>query len=132
AYYLGLAYEGSGLNDKARNALGSAYRLPQWRTAAAVRLAELSAREKKLAEAERYLKESVESNPNDARAAEELAAVDDALHKNDARSVANRFLGKFPLSPFLREETGNADLQQLANDSSRILNVAAEYMRLGL
>ena len=132
AYYLGLAYEGSGLNDKARNALESAYRLPQWRTAAAVRLAELSARETKLAEAERYLKESVESNPNDARAAEELAAITDALQKNDGRVQANNFSEKFPLSYLLREETGNADLQQLANDSSRILNVAAEYMRLGL
>jgi tetratricopeptide (TPR) repeat protein len=132
AYYLGLAYEGLGLNDKARNALESAYHLPQWRAAVAVRLAELSAREKNLVEAERYLNVAVGSDPNDARAAEEFAAIGNALHKNDARALANKLLKKFPLSYLLREETGNADLQQLANDSSRILNVAAEYMRLGL
>lgn len=132
AYYLGLAYEGLELNDKARNALEAAYRLPQWRAAAAVRLAELSAREKDLAQADRYLNESVKSDPNDARAAEELAAVENALRKNDARSLSQHFLLSFPLSYVLREETGNADLQQLANDSSRILNVAATYMRLGI
>jgi Flp pilus assembly protein TadD len=132
AYYLGLAYEGLELNDKARDALEAAYRLPQWRATAAIRLAELSAREKDLVQAERYLNESVESDPNDARAAEELTAVENALHKNDALSLAKNFLHRFPLSYLLQEETGNADLQQLANDSSRILNLAAEYMRLGL
>jgi Flp pilus assembly protein TadD len=133
AYYLGLAYEGLELNDQARTALEAAYRLPPWRTGAAIALAELSAREKDLAQAERYLNESVESDPNDARAVEELTAVENALHKNnDVRSLATHSLLKFPLSYLLREETGNADLQQLANDSSRILNLAAAYMRLGL
>jgi Flp pilus assembly protein TadD len=132
AYYLGLAYEGLELKDKARNALESAYRLPQWRAAAALRLAELSAGEKNLAQAERYLNESVESDPNDVRAAEELAAVESALHKNNAGPLAKNFLQRFPLSYLLREETGTADLQQLANDSSRILNLAAQYIRLGL
>ena len=132
AYYLGLAYEGLELNDKARTALEAAYRLPQWRAVAALRLAELSARAKDLSQAERYLNGSVESDPNDARAVEELTAVKNALHKNDVRSLAAHALLRFPLSYLLREETGNADLQQLANDSSRILNLAATYMRLGL
>jgi tetratricopeptide (TPR) repeat protein len=132
AYYLGLACEGLELNEKARNAFESAYRFPQWRTAAAVRLAELSARGNNLVGAERYLKQAVDADPDDVRAAEELAAVEDALQRHDARSVANKFQTKFPLSYLIREETDNADLQQLANDSSRILNIAGQYMRLGL
>jgi len=132
AYYLGLAYEGLGQNREEQSALEAAYRLPQWRAAAALRLGEFSARAKDLLQAERYLNESVKSDPNDARAAEELVAVEIALQKRDAGSLAKNMLQQFPLSYVLREETGNPDLQQLANDSSRILNVAATYMRLGL
>ena len=39
---------------------------------------------------------------------------------------------RFPLSYFLQEEAGKADLAQLANDAERVLNIASEYMRLGL
>lgn len=132
AYYLGAAYDGLNMQDKARTAFETAYRLPEWRAAAAIRLAELAARENDLATADRYLTEALQGDTGDARAAEELVAVENVWRKSDARERMTKMLRQFPLSYFLREENGQSDLQQLANDSSRILNLASEYMRLGL
>jgi tetratricopeptide (TPR) repeat protein len=132
AYYLGLAYEGLGLNDKARIALESAYRLPQWRDGAAVRLGELSSRERNPAEAERYFNDALQSAPDDIRAAEELVAIKNIVNSQTARTLAQNWFQKNPTSDFLRQELGHADLQQMANDDSRILRLAAQYIRLGL
>ena len=132
AYYLGIAAQALMRNDEAREAFEAAYRLPQWRSAAALQLGELSARQGKLADAKRYLCEVVQDTPDDARASEELSAVKLAIKDDDATSFAQSALHKFPLSNFLRDELGASDLQHLANDESRILNIAAEYMRLGL
>jgi len=49
-----------------------------------------------------------------------------------ARSFALEQFQRFPLSYFLRNELGTVDMQQLANDDSRIVRIAAEYMRLGM
>jgi tetratricopeptide (TPR) repeat protein len=132
AYYLGIAYDGLTLPTKARDAFEIAYRQPEWRAAAAISLAELSAREKNLNQAELYLKNALQAVSSDMRAAEELSAVERTLGREQARVLAQRWLEQFPLSNFLRNEVGNADLQHLANDDSRILNIAREYMRLGL
>jgi tetratricopeptide (TPR) repeat protein len=132
AYYLGLAYEGLGLNHKARFALESAYRLPEWRAAAAVRLGELSSRERNPAEAERYFNDALQSAPDDTRAAEELVAIKNIVNSQAARTLAQNWFSNNPTSDVLREELGHADLQQLANDDRRILRVAAQYIRLGL
>jgi tetratricopeptide (TPR) repeat protein len=133
AYYLGIACDGLALAQKARDAFEIAYRLPTWRAAAAIRLAELSSREKDLGQAKSYLNSALQSAPNEARAAEELSAVERALGREQReRLLTQDWLQKFPLSNFLRNEAGSADLQHLANDDSRILNIAREYMRLGL
>src|SRR3954470_11585731 len=133
AYYLGIAYDGLDSAAKARNAFEIAFRLPEWRAATAVRLAELSAREQKLDQAKFYLSNALQSAPNDLRAAEELAAIQKALGtEKQAHELAEQSLKRFPLSDFLRNEIGNVDPQHLANDHSRILNIAREYMRLGL
>jgi tetratricopeptide (TPR) repeat protein len=133
AYYLGIAYDGLKSPQKARNAFEIAFRLPEWRAAAAVRLAELSAREQKLDQAKFYLSSALQSAPNDLRATEEFAAVQKALGTEEQAHVpAEESLRRFPLSDFLRNEVGKIDLQHLANDHSRILNIAREYMRLGL
>ena len=50
-YYLGIAYEGLGQNREARESYEAAERLPAFRAAAAVRLAELSARAENLQQA---------------------------------------------------------------------------------
>ena len=133
AYYLGIAYDGLESSTKARNAFEIAFRLPEWRAAAAVRLAELSAREQNLGLAKFYLSSALQSAPNDLRAAEELIAIEKASGmEKQAHALAEESLRRFPTSDFLRSEIGSADLQHLANDHSRILNIAREYMRLGL
>jgi tetratricopeptide (TPR) repeat protein len=133
AYYLGIAYEGLESPQKARNAFEIAFRLPEWRAAAAMRLAELSAREQKLDQAKFYLLSAQQAAPNDLRAAEGLVAIEKTLGmEKQAHALAQETLQRFPLSDFLRDEVGSIDLQHLANDHSRILNTAREYMRLGL
>ncbi len=103
AYYLGAAYEGLELPQKARTNFEIAYRLPQWRAAAAVRLAELSAREKDLNHARLYLTKALEAAPHDVRSAEELVAIQESLGmKEQARALAQDWLQRFPLSDFLR------------------------------
>jgi tetratricopeptide (TPR) repeat protein len=132
-YYLGLAYDGLGDPTQARTDFESAYRLPQFRAAAGLRLGELSAREGDLRGAERYLAESLEAAYGDLRAAEELVAIRGVLgEKAEARRAAEDWAARYPLSYFLREELGSADLAHLADDSERILNIASEFMRLGL
>jgi tetratricopeptide (TPR) repeat protein len=133
AYYLGLAYDGLGDAAHARTAYEAAYRLPPFRAASALRLGEMTAREGDMRGAERYLTESFEDAPGDLRAVEELVAVRSALGANtEAHQLGHDWLARFPLSYFLREELGSADVAHLADDSDRILNIASEYMRLGL
>jgi tetratricopeptide (TPR) repeat protein len=133
SYYLGIAYEGLGQNREARESYETAERLPAFRAAAGVRLAELSARENNLQQAESYLRSASRSAPDDPRAAEELAAVLEAEgQKEEAQSLANEWLVRFPQRYFLLEQIGKPDLQHLGNDAERVLNVASEYMRLGM
>ena len=132
AYYLGIAYSGLGETRKALTAFEAAQRLPSFHAAATLKLAELRAREGDLKEAERYLAESLRSAPDDVRVAEELVAVKRAAGDGDsAQSLAKIWLAKSPVSYFLHEELGEPDLAHLAADPYRVLNVAAEYMRLG-
>ena len=133
SYYLGMAYDGSGIVDKARESFEAAYRSPEWRASAALRLGELSARAKHWSDAESYFSEDLQAAPDDLRAGEELSAVERAQGQEaQARRRAQDWFERFPQSYFLREELGTRDLQHLADDSSRLLNIAAEYMRLGL
>ena len=100
---------------------------------AAVKLGELLAREGDLHGAERHLSGAVHAAPDDLRAQEELVALNDAAsNSQDARTRAQEALGRFSISIFLREELGNPDLPHFADDANRVLNIAAEYMRLGL
>jgi tetratricopeptide (TPR) repeat protein len=133
AYYLGIAYEGLGQSREARESLESAERLPAFRAAAGVRLAELSARAGNLQQAESYLRSATRSTPDDPRAAEELSAVLGAEGKTDeAHSLASEWLARFPQRYFLLEQMVKPDLQHLADDAERVLNVASEFMRLGM
>ena len=69
----------------------------------------------------------------DLRAREELVAVKRALGKHDESSaLAKAGLADFPLSDFLREETSASDLDQLSNDYNRVLNIASQYIRMGM
>jgi tetratricopeptide (TPR) repeat protein len=133
SYYLGISYEALGREREAIDAFEEAMRLPTYRAAAALRLGELRARQNKLKESEEFLRAAVQSEPDDLRAAEELSAVLRAAGKADeAKKIAGEWLARFPLSDFLREEMGKANLSHLAADPYRVLNVAFEYARLGL
>jgi tetratricopeptide (TPR) repeat protein len=86
-----------------------------------------------LPESERHLTLAASAAPNDVRSLEELVAVTSAAgDAQKAKTLAQQGINRFPLSSFLREELGSPDLKLLANDSTRVLNIAAQYLRLGL
>jgi tetratricopeptide (TPR) repeat protein len=132
AYYLGLAYVGLGDDKRARTAFENAERLPSFQSAAALQLGELSARAGDTDAALRHLTEAAQTAPNEQRAQEELVVFKAAIKARDAHVEAQKMLAQFPLSYLLKEETGKPDLVQLANDTNRILNIASQYIRLGL
>lgn len=133
AYYLAIAYEGIGDNRHAVTQFETAQRLPSFHAAANLKLAEVEAREGHLLEAKLYLEQALHSVPDDLRSAEELVTVEHALKQDEAaRSLTNSWLSRHPTSYFLREESHNPDLAHLAADPYRVLNIAAEYTRLGL
>jgi len=133
SYYLGIAYEGVEGENDAIDAYEEAMRLPSYRAAAALRLAELLARRGALNEAKDFLAKSLESAPDDLRAGEELAAVSRAMGSRvDGEKMAKQRLARFPLSDFLQEELGKPNILHLAADPYRVRNIASEYARLGL
>jgi tetratricopeptide (TPR) repeat protein len=133
SYYLGIAYDGLGETRKARTAYEDAQRFASFRAAAALRLGEMMARDGDLDEAERHLSEAVRAAPDDMRVIEELVAVKIASGEvEEGKTLARQGIMLFPLSYLLNEELGELNLKQLANDTNRVLNLAAQYMRLGL
>jgi len=133
AYYLAIAYEGVGRQREAQISFEAARLLPEFHAAASLRLAELKARQGQLASSQSDLAESIRVAPDDLRSAEELVAVEHALGLiQEATILGTRWLARYPTSYFLHEELGKPDNAHLAADVDRILNIAAEYMRLGL
>ena len=133
SYYFGIAFEGLGENNSARELFESASRMPAFRGAGLLRLAELSAREGNLKRAESFLQLASEAIPDDLRTAEELTAVLRVEGKREAaEKLGKEWLTRFPSSYFLLEEVGTPDLPHLADDTQRVLNMAAEFVRLGM
>jgi tetratricopeptide (TPR) repeat protein len=133
SYYLGIAYDGLGRNREGRESYEAATRLPPFRAAAGVRLAELAAREGDLKRAESYLQLAADAAPDDLRTTEELIAVLRAEGQKDkSQKLTQEWLARFPQSYFLLEQVDKPDLHHLADDSDRVLNIASEYMRLGM
>ena len=133
SYYLGMAYEGLGQKRQAQESFEDAARMPEFRAAGGLKLAEFLAREGNLKQAEKYLLVSTDAGANDPRTAEELIAILRAEgKKEESGKLAGEWLRRFPQSYFLLEQSGNPDLHHLANDTDRVLNVASEYMRLGM
>src|ERR1700734_806119 len=132
SYYLGIAYDGLEETRKARTSYEVAQRFASFRAAAALRLAEMLAREGNLEEAEGHLNQAVRVAPDDARATEELVAVKIASGKfEEGKTLARQGIARFPLSYLLSEELGEPNTKQLASDTTRVLNLATQYMRLG-
>ncbi|HKA02014.1 MAG TPA: DUF5107 domain-containing protein, partial [Candidatus Solibacter sp.] len=102
AYYLGLAYRGLGQSRLARTQFETAWRMPEFRAAASVLLAELTAGEGDLTNAAAYLRDVLRSDPADQRASDDLLLLTQPA---------------VPVS---------------GGDAERVLVSAADYMRLGL
>ena len=133
SYYLAICYDALGREREAVDAYQEAMRLPSFRPPAALRLAELYARQGSLHAAEQALQISLTSAAQDLRTAEELSAVMHALGDNQgANKFAAEWFTRFPTSDFLSEEVGKPRLEHLAADPYRVLSVATEYARLGL
>ncbi len=133
SYYLGIAYDALGREREARLAFGEALRVPEFHAAGSLRLAEMEARQGQLQLAAGDLKEALHSAGDDLRSAEELVAVEHALGQNEAANkLAGKWLARYPTSYFLREELGEPDNAHLAADYERVLNIANEYIALGL
>lgn len=133
SYYLAIAFDALGQSRQARDAYESAARMPEFRAAGALKLAEFSARAGNLNQAETYLQLALSAAPNDLRTAEELIAVLRTEGQQEkSQKLAEDWLVRFPLSYFLLEEVSRPDLHHLADDTDRVLNVASQYVRLGM
>ena len=133
SYYLGITYDALGQDRQARESFEAASRMPEFRSAGGLKLAELLARAGNFKQAESYLRLASDAAPDDSRAAEELIAVLRANgEKEDSQKLAEESRARFPQNYFLLEQVGKPDLHHLANDTDRVLNVVSEYMRLGM
>lgn len=117
AYYLGIGLEGVGRGREARLQFEAARRMPKFRAAGDVKLAEMAAREGDLAGASSLLEDARRVEPGDQRAREEWIAVQRAMGRTPNAAIPG-------VSLFLSGATGS--------DAERVLEIAAEYMRLGL
>jgi Tfp pilus assembly protein PilF len=132
SYYQGMALEGVGKDAEALDAFEAAMRSPEHRAAAALRIAEWSSRHGNIQRAQKFVAESLAAAPDDLRAFELQVALTAASGDTQAATKQARLLlQEFPNSEFLREEAGNPDLAHLSADPYRVLNIAAQYVRLG-
>ena len=125
AYYLGLAYDGLGENRKARLAYETAARMPSFRAAASLKLGELLSRQGDREGALQFLRAA----QSDQRATEERIALEPAEARAHPDESPDR-----PPSAFLQWNAGSREpalLRYLAADPQRVLQIAAEYLRLG-
>lgn len=133
SYYLGIAEDGRGVAESAVPAYEAALLAPSQRAAAALRLAELRARQGQWDKAKYLVAESLEAAPNDLRANEEQIVILRATGESDrATERAAELLKRYPLSALLEEEVGQANLTHLAADPYRVLRLASQYASLGL
>src|SRR5262249_42635123 len=119
---------GAGEFAKARLAYETAARMPSWNAAARLKLGELLSRQGDREQALQFLREA----RSDERAEEELLALERALGKKvDSPACAG-----CPLGAFADWDGGThtdpALLRFLGADPERVIEIAAEYMRLGL
>ena len=136
-YYLGLTLEALGQEYRARGEYEAATRMPEWRAAGSLKLAELLERERDSKGAERWIKTAELSSHDDERVAEVNAVLARLAGRPDAPAIAEAALKRFPTSTILRVECGRGRSENqalwlhLAADPVRVLHAATEYMKLG-
>ena len=138
-HYLGLSWDARGDTAKARVAFEGAQVLPPFRAAARLELAGLDARGGSLEAALRRIRSVLDESPDAVRAGGAEVALLRRLGRSDeARTRLAHWQTLDPTSNLLRHEAvalGGADPSlwlHLAADPERVLDVAEDYMRLGL
>ena len=138
-YYLGIAYAALNQPRQARTEWEGAQRQPALRPAARLQLARLSAREGHKVEALNLLREAVTAEPRMVRAGGlEVALLRTAGRTAEARQRLAHWREVDPTYALLRVESvalGQPDASlwtHLAADPERVIEVAVEYMELGL
>ena len=155
-YYLGLAQLAVGEVQKARFAWDQAASLPGWRAATLLQLARLAAREGSALETGhepgagpdsrpdpfrglQLVQQALEDSPEMIRAGGmEVALLRRTGQADEARARLRRWQALDPPSSFLRHEAvllGGTDpplWAHLASDPERVLELAVDYMALGL
>jgi len=139
AYYLGLAEAATGDERKARTHLEFAQQADSFRAPALLALAALEARSGYRTRALTLVEETLRARPHLTRAgAMELALLRSLERTSEARKDLDYWLQQDPTSSLVRWEAvklGAEDaslLAHLAGDPQRILEIATEYMNLGL
>jgi len=139
SYYLGHAWQQLGEERKARIEWEKAILLPEYRAAGLLRLAQLAAQGRHLDEALALLRRAQESSPQMIRA----GGMEVALLRRLGRTAAARerlaYWRQMDVpNSFLRNEAvelGEQDerlWRHLAGDPERILEIAVDYMAIGL
>jgi tetratricopeptide (TPR) repeat protein len=138
-YYLGLAQSSLGETQRARFAWDQAAALPAWRAASLLKLASLAAREGERAEGLRLIKQALAASPDMVRAGGmEVALLRSRGRIEEAEARLGHWQALDPPNSFLRHEAvllGAADellWAHLASDPERVLELAVDYMALGL
>jgi tetratricopeptide (TPR) repeat protein len=141
-YYLGLAHVAGGDAQGARLAFDQAATLPSWRGPALLQLARLTAREGSGPDPEaglRLVREALAAAPEMLRAGGmEVALLRRTGRIGEAAQRLAHWRALDPPSSFLRHEAvllGGLDeplFAHLASDPERVLELAVDYMALGL
>lgn len=138
-YYLGHAYMGLGNSAKARSEWEGAQRQPQLRPAARVQLAFIAAREHRFDEATRLLQDAIGEEPGMVRAgAAEVALLRSSGNSAHALERVEYWLREDPTNSWLRYErallsqTDQELPRHLGSDPERVLEIATDYINLGL
>ena len=138
-YYLGLARAALGETQKARFAWDQAATLPGWRAASLLQLGRLAAREGDPVEGLRLVRQAGSESPGMVRAGGmEVALLRHLGRVEEAKSRLAHWRRTDPPGSFLRYEAvllGASDAAlwtHLAADPERVLEIAVDYVALGL
>jgi tetratricopeptide (TPR) repeat protein len=138
-YYLGLAREALGQDERARAAWENAQQFGPFRAAALLKLAQAEARAGRHGAALDRLQDALRAAPGAVRAgALEVALLRQVGRQAEARQRLDHWRGVDPTSSLLRHEAvrlGAEDAglwSHLGADPERVLDLAVEYMAAGL
>jgi tetratricopeptide (TPR) repeat protein len=138
-YYLGLAWNALGETQKARFAWDQGATLPAWRAVSLLQLGRLAAREGDADKGLRLVRQALAESPEMIRAGGmEVALLRRTGRIEEAKARLLHWRSVDPPSSFLRHEAvalGAADetlWAHLAGDPERVLELAVDYMALGL